>query len=318
MDGELTYSQMREMGWTHDQILDQVLGPDPDGPRDQTRLADSLTEGVSSSTTGKGGVEEDPSRSSVLRWLSWDELSNIPKPEPLIKGILDKSSLAWLVGDPGTYKTFIALDMALSVASGSSYLGRPTVRSPVAYITGEGVTGLSGRIRAWEASRNVQAAHSVRWLPQSMQVFTQGNGDLTWLLDNLDGVGLIVLDTQSRMTVGLDENDSADMGRFVEAVARIRDASGACVLIPHHSTKAGGMIRGHSIVHGAADTVMAARRLKHEQTVRLKCAKQKESQEFDPIWLRAVGEDSLTMVECAEPQPTGKAGHEWRELTHDD
>lgn len=273
-------------------------------------------------TLSDGGIKGAEELSGTTRvgppaWLDWEALNNIPAPLPLITGVLNQSSLAWLVGDPGTFKTFVALDMALSVSYGIPWQTRPTVKTKVAYITGEGVTGLSGRVRSW-LSAHGRSCPEILWLPQSLQIFTQGNSDLAWLLDNLDGVGMIVLDTQSRMTVGLDENDSADMGRFIEAVARIRDQTSACVLMPHHSTKAGGMIRGHSIVHGAADTVIAARRLKHDPIVRLKCGKQKEGREFDPIWLRAAGEESLTMLECAEPQQTGKTGHEWRELTHDD
>lgn len=290
---------------------------DEDGYYIPQPLDNHLTDGLSSSTTGKGGVEEDNPGAPALKWLGWEELSSIPRPVPLINSIIDKGALAWLVGDPGTYKTFIALDMALSVAAGLPWQTRPTTQTRVAYITGEGTSGLSGRVQAWMDIHG-QKTTGVQWMPRSLQVFTQGNTDLSWLLGNLDGVGLVVLDTQSRMTVGLNENDSADMGRFVEAVARIRDL-GACVLIPHHSTKAGGMIRGHSIVHGAADTVIAARRLKHDPIVRLKCAKQKEAQEFDPIWLRAAGQDSLTMLECQEPPATGmKGAHEWRELTHDE
>lgn len=289
-------------------------------------IPQSPRQGVDKSGTLRGlGHQDEGPRSEPPwdladqpQWLSWDELKNIPKPEPLVSGVLTRNSLAWLVGDPGTFKTFTALDIALSVSFGIPWQTRPTTATGVAYITGEGVTGLSSRVSSWLAANHLDNPR-VKWLPQSMQVFTQGNGDLSWLLDNLHGCGLVVLDTQSRMTVGLNENDSADMGRFVEAVARIRDRTGACVLMPHHSTKAGSLIRGHSIVHGAADTVIAARRLKHEPTIRLKCAKQKEGREFDPIWLRACGaHDSLTMLECEEPQPTGKTGHEWKELTHDE
>ena len=55
-----------------------------------------------------------------------------------------------LYGPSGCGKSFVAIDMALSVASGTPYLGTfPVVQSPVVYLSGEGNSGIKDRIAAW-------------------------------------------------------------------------------------------------------------------------------------------------------------------------
>src|SRR5262245_5073211 len=43
-------------------------------------------------------------------------LHTIPTPTPLVAGWLDTNSIAWLAGKPGHGKTFLAIDIACSVA----------------------------------------------------------------------------------------------------------------------------------------------------------------------------------------------------------
>ena len=68
-------------------------------------------------------------------------------------------------------------------------------------------------------------------------------------------VALIVLDTLSRVMAGGEENGSVDMGAMVRHFDRIRLATGAHVMVVHHSGKdvARGA-RGHSLLRAATDT----------------------------------------------------------------
>jgi hypothetical protein len=67
--------------------------------------------------------------------------------------------------------------------------------------------------------------------------------------------GLIVIDTLSRALAGGDENSSTDMGALVKNVDALRAATGAHLLVVHHSgkNKANGA-RGHSLLRAATDT----------------------------------------------------------------
>src|SRR5690606_29160652 len=66
---------------------------------------------------------------------------------------------------------------------------------------------------------------------------------------------LIVIDTLARAMKGGDENSAQDMGALNDAVSALIQATGACVMLVHHSgkNKASGA-RGSSALLGAIDT----------------------------------------------------------------
>jgi hypothetical protein len=77
---------------------------------------------------------------------------------------------------------------------------------------------------------------------------------------------LIVFDSLAAMSGGIDENDSASMGRLAEALNTIKARTGAAILVLHHMTKEGWRpneqptmrhMRGHSSLHGRADQILA-------------------------------------------------------------
>ncbi len=91
---------------------------------------------------------------------------------------------------------------------------------------------------------------------------------------------LIVIDTLSRCMVGGDENSSKDMGLFVEACAEIQRATGATILIIHHTGKNGIGERGSSVLRCACETMIELS--KDEGYITLSCDKMKDAPEFNP------------------------------------
>ena len=68
-------------------------------------------------------------------------------------------------------------------------------------------------------------------------------------------VGLIVIDTLSRVMAGGNENAPEDMGALVRNIDRLRDETGGAVLLVHHSGKdLSRGARGHSLLRAATDT----------------------------------------------------------------
>ena len=59
-----------------------------------------------------------------FRFLTVGEVMKLPDPEWLVAGILPAKSIAQLYGGSGSGKSFVALDMALSVATGRPWLGK--------------------------------------------------------------------------------------------------------------------------------------------------------------------------------------------------
>src|SRR5438552_870555 len=68
----------------------------------------------------------------------------------LVEDLLPSRGVALLYGKWGTYKSFVALDLHLSVASGRAFHGHAVHRpGPSLYIVTESADGYPKRIRAW-------------------------------------------------------------------------------------------------------------------------------------------------------------------------
>lgn len=66
-------------------------------------------------------------------------LKNIKKPKYLIQGILTEGACGFIAGEPKCYKSWVGLDMALSISTGADFLGHFRVQNPgpVLYIQEE-------------------------------------------------------------------------------------------------------------------------------------------------------------------------------------
>ena len=215
-------------------------------------------------------TSEDPSSAKVCspngtqnhrvplrdRLLTVDQLREMPAPDPLVDGLLYRNTLAEMSGSPGCYKSFIALGISCAVSAGVSWEGHAVPEAlPVIYVAAEGACGLARRADAW-AESNHRKIGELRILPEPLQL---GNAEQVAELVQLAREmrpGLVVLDTRARCTVGLDENSATAQGLAVEAAESIRRASGATVLVVHHTGRQGDHGRGSNAWDGAAWTLL--------------------------------------------------------------
>lgn len=222
-----------------------------------------------------------------LRLYSTDELLRLPPPTWLIQDTLPAGGLVALYGQPGCGKSFVAIDMALSVAAGGFWQGRPVAQGYVLYVSAEGGSGIGKRARAWLDVRGLQGRDApVAWLLQALSVYGDSN-DLELLMGRIhDEVEryptLIIIDTLARCFDG-NENEQEDMGRFIKGVDLLRTELGSAVLVVHHTRLDGERERGNTAFRGACDTMMA---LERKGGMTLSCTKQKDAEEFKPIALR--------------------------------
>lgn len=185
----------------------------------------------------------------LAEMLTPEQLRTRPKPRPLINGVLDVNTCAWLIGKSGSYKSFVALDWAGHVARGKPWMGRAVRRGPVVYLVAEGAEGMTLRLDAWEKLHGPM--ENVRFLPRPVQASDVQAWVTLCRACALLAPALIVLDTQARVTVGMEENSNTDMGLFIERVEWLRRITGACVLVVHHIGRSGTDARGASAIDGA-------------------------------------------------------------------
>ena len=68
----------------------------------------------------------------------------------LVDGLLQRSGLSVIYGPTGSRKTFLALDIALSIARGVPWCGRDTEVGPVLYLAAEAGRTFQNRVYAYK------------------------------------------------------------------------------------------------------------------------------------------------------------------------
>ena len=206
-------------------------------------------------------------------------------------------SESWIIGPPGGFKSFVALDWACHVATGRDWRGQKTTPGDVLYLVAEGSKGIPNRVRAWEATYE-DRADRLYILPEPVQVANATAWDTFVELGAEMRPALIVLDTQARITAGLDENSAGAMSTLTEAVRRLKQASGACVLVVHHTGRNGQDARGSSAIDGAQDMEWRVDRPPRRLTATLSIDKSKDGSDEDrheiTMQIVAVGVDEET------------------------
>lgn len=248
-----------------------------------TVLQDALTK-LDPPATSAGPMTAARLRSMLV---AGDAIANLPPPEPLIDGLLQRNSLAALYGRSGGGKSFLAVDWALCVATGSWWFGKKVHPGRVLYLAAEGAVGMGDRVEAWKSYRGVYTAGDIIWLPVAVDLLEPAAARaLATVASELQPV-LVVVDTLNRSMPGGDENKSGDMGRLVAAADNIRAATGACVLIVHHVGKAADAgLRGHSSLEAALETSIELKTT--DEVIEVQIAKQRNAPGGDKIRLQRV------------------------------
>lgn len=178
----------------------------------------------------------------------------------LVKGVIPKSGLGVLYGESGSGKTFIALDLALSLARGEMWHHKKVSQAGVLYVAAEGGAGLSKRLAAYLNYHDLEEIDTpFVVVPEPVNLLKEGDAQLETTCiavskDLTHRVGLIVIDTLNRSMPGGDENSSEAMGYVVDKASKLSVATGAFVLIVHHSGKDKSRgARGHSSLRAAVD-----------------------------------------------------------------
>lgn len=181
----------------------------------------------------------------------------------LIKGILGQGELSVLFAPSGGGKSFVALDMAARIATDLTWFGHKVEPTCVLYVAGEGATGFKHRMTAWRQDANIEEA-AFHLMPSALDLFSENSTGCSKIqaaiakirLQKQMGVGLIVLDTLSRMMPGGVDSDPRDMKMFLNQIEKLRLQTGAHVMLVHHTGKEKDRgMRGSSMLRDYADTV---------------------------------------------------------------
>lgn len=229
-----------------------------------------------------------PIKRSRFYFKDEGEQDNEPEPQWIIKDLITERSTVLLYAPTQSYKSFIAMDIALSVASGTTFAGISALSGSVFY------AALEGRAHLRKARRSWKIAHAM----DKLDNFFLGIAPMVGIPGEVQEFGdeiakrcggkkpkLIILDTLGKAMAGLNENDAKDAGMFIQFCDSLVEQFDCTVIAIHHSGKdlAKGA-RGSSAFQAGFDTVIEVVAQRKTKAVSVWVRKHKDAEEREAPW----------------------------------
>lgn len=256
----------------------------------------------------KASTEEEQQTMGGLVWL--DQVERTP-PKFTVQNLIPADSLVAIFGQPKHGKSFVAIDLAACVATGTPYHGRKVEQGLVIYIAGEGRSGVVARFDAWQEHHKKPVAGVA--LRHGIPLNIEGSAEhviaevRAALRDrDVSAPAMIIVDTLKRNFSG-DQNASKDMSVFVRACDTVREAfPDSTVVVVNHSGHAEKERMGGSIdLLAAVDAEFKVE--KKDGTVVVTNTNMKDAEEVEPFAFEFTGYDlshgrsAAVLVPCDAP-----------------
>lgn len=244
------------------------------------RVSDFLTDEdrkeIAAEEAKREYFEKYPNRLRGLDFLGQRE--RVPM---MIKNLVPKAGLGQLYGESYAGKTFVAVDLACTIASGlPRWMGQgveEATPADVVYVAAEGGQAFWDAVEGW-IKGHPQADHQA--LFKHLHVLDGDNGDFLKIgMDNALGAkdsktsftrlilemhdrgikpSLIVMDPQINIFFDADESSNNDMGGVYEALRSMAFRTQTMILLVHHTGWDSSRMRGASAMFGALNLVIRA------------------------------------------------------------
>jgi len=201
--------------------------------------------------------ELDAENREPLRVLDVDSFLDAPTPDYLVPKMFYRDGLSVVFGPPGAAKSFLVLDVALSLAAGTQWREHRLGRGSVHYVMAEGQATNTLRTRAWLHHYGVdrdELRGRFTVVPTPVILTEAGVRDYMLLVEQ-DRPDMVVLDTKNLMFAG-KESQGDDYGAMLRVLHRIRETAGgaAVVLIDHSGLGDDSRTRGSNAQKGGVET----------------------------------------------------------------
>lgn len=209
------------------------------------------------------------------------QAKELPPVVQVIQGVVAERAKLVICSGSKSYKTWLTIEAALSVAHGVPWLGRETARSKVLYANLE--------LKPDTFARRLQAIADAKaiaiereWfhhLPLRGRIGQKGIEDtITYLVEICRrlGIRVVVLDPCYKVNTAGEENSSKDQTLFFNQIDRLTTEAGVTVILNDHAGKGNqsekdplDVIRGSSAKGGDLDAAFVLRRHETEGCFRV-------------------------------------------------
>jgi len=231
----------------------------------------------------------DRTEKDRVLYTSKDALYPPPPLRWCVEGLFAQPSLNLLVGDPGTKKTYLAIDLAVSVALGKSWLGHPVNPCPVLFVDEEtGLYQLWGRLNAALHAHGGDESTPFDYISLGGYDLRDGQDSDALIHRALSrGSGLIVIDALANL-LRTGESSQSSVQPVLFNLRRLAESCQAAVLVIHHTNRH-GVFRGSSSIAAAVDLMLSIRSAPTDTLIELHSLKARFSAP-QPFCARAIFE----------------------------
>lgn len=196
-------------------------------------------------------------------------------PRWLVRELWSASAVGLVGGAPKSYKSWLGLDLAVSVASGTPALGRYAVETPgrvLVYLAEDALPSVRERVAALALYRGLDLCaldlHAIR----TPQLRLDVERDRSRLLETARALKprMLLLDPLVRLHAA-DENDAGQIARILGYLRSFQRELDVSVVLVHHTRKhvpagarAGEYLRGSGDLHAFGDSNLYLRRTREK------------------------------------------------------
>lgn len=193
-----------------------------------------------------------------LKFLTYADMLAMPEPQWLIEDVAQQRRSTLMFGKSNTFKSFLGIDLGLSVATGRPWHGKAVHKGRVLFVATEGSSGV-GRLRipGWYEHHAIPEADRANALLYPKEIGLDVKENVDALIQSIRAwgdVSLVVLDIFAGTMLGAEKDDEVSKA-WVNAIERIMRTTGAATLIVAHTGWADETrARMHTHVWGSMDS----------------------------------------------------------------
>lgn len=237
---------------------------------------------------------------------SLDELlaKDFPPTEWIVDGLIPEQAIVLLSAHPASFKTWLALDLSLKVATGEKFLNRFNTNK-----TGVLIMDAESGDRQLQKHFKILGASSD--LPIYYQICNRKRVDKRFAADLLvkcleKNIKLVIFDSLTRFH-DANENDSREMSGVFESFTTLKNHGITCLIICHSRKNGVGdlnrqsncrsqaeSIRGSSDILAACDMHFSINRKDNSNVITITQTKSRFDVEINPFAIRFIKDSSVS------------------------
>jgi len=198
--------------------------------------------------------EKDQKQDELLFSLeSWESIRSMDiKIEWIVDRLIPKDSITLLFGKGGIGKTWLSMDMAKSIASGTPFLGLGTVKTLVIFVDFE--TPLA--VLNTRKKKLGEAEGVLFWRANNDKIKAPKLDKKEYELYKQLPEGAILIFDTLRASQDRDENKSDEMGLIMGRLKELRDMGFTIILLHHTAKNSDKIAKGSTAIVDLADHIL--------------------------------------------------------------